>query len=343
MLNAPNNQYGPFIPVQQQPQAQVPQQAPVQQAQGLQQAPNGGIYSYPTSSCYMPMQTQTDFNGVKLVINGPSGLSTNGMMPQTPFIPYPMPYQAPAGINYAPQQPAYPTMPVYPQQPAQTPEPAVKTEPATNRPEVQNPTDEVPGVKVQSFTAGLNSDDMNAQAKAMQDICDAAKSDKKTAALLVCNEVFDGLLNIINKDVSGLQGPTEEILAKREELLSKATTQEQKDEAYAQTLTEQEAYLLHQREALFTIAVLHNAMIDIAEGEGKEVQLHTLPAIETVVGTIKDNPQPMLRAAGIQALAHIARPSFKPELSEIFSIATTDADPGVQEIATKANEELSAL
>ena len=336
MLNAPNNQYNPFVPVQQQPQAQVPQQAPIQQAQGPQQAPNGGIYSYPTSSCYMP--PQTDFNGVKLVINGPSGLSTNGMMPQVPFIPYPMPYQAPAGINYNPQYPA-----AQPAQPAQTPEPAVKTEPATNRPEVQNPTDEVPGVKVQSFTAGLNSDDINAQAKAMQDICDAAKSDKKTAALLVCNEVFDGLLNIINKDVSGLQGPTEEILAKREDLLSKATTPEQRDEAYAQTLTEKEAYLLHQREALFTIAVLHNAMIDIAEGEGKEVQLHTLPAIETVVGAIKDNPQPMLRAAGIQALAHIARPSFKPELSEIFSIATTDADPGVQEIATKASEELAAL
>lgn len=326
MLNAPNNQYSPFMPVQQQPQAPMPA-APVQQ--GPQQAPAGVIYNYPTASCYMP--PQTDFNGVKLVINGPSGLSTAGaMMPQMPYIPYAMPAQP----TYVPQQPV---------QPAQTPEPAVKTEPVTNRPEIQPPSEEVPGVKVQSFTAGLNSADMNTQAKAMQDICDSAKSDKKVAAALQCNEIYDGLLNIINKDVSELHGPTDEILAKRRELLEKATTQEQKDEAFAQTLTEQEAFVLHQREALFTIAVLQNSLIDIAEQNGKEVQIHTLPAIETVVETVKSNPQPMMRAAALQSLSHIARPSFKPELSEIFSIATTDMEPIVQETARRASEELQAL
>ncbi len=330
MLNAPNNQYSPFMPVQQ-PQVQMPA-APVQQ--GPLQAPSGVIYNYPTASCYMP--PQTDYNGVKLVINGPSGLSTAGaMLPQMPYIPsYPMPYQPQAPVNYLPQQPM---------QPAQTPEPAVKTEPVTNRPEVQNPTDEVPGVKVQSFTAGLNSADINAQAKAMQDICDSAKSDKKIAAALQCNEIYDSLINIINQDVSGLHGPTEEILAKRQELLNKATTQEQKDEAYAQTLTEQEAFVLHQREALFTIAVLQNSLIDIAEENNKEVQIQTLPAIETVVESVKSNSQPILRAAAIQSLSHIARPSFKPELSEIFSIATTDAEPVVQEAAARANEELQSL
>ncbi len=332
MLNAPNNQYSPFMPVQQQPQAQMPIPAAAVQ-QGPQQAPAGVIYNYPTASCYMP--PQTDFNGVKLVINGPSGLSTAGaMMPQLPYLPYAMPAM-PAQVPYYPQQPVV--------QPAQTPEPAVKTEPATNRPEIQPPTEEVPGVKVQSFTAGLNSADINTQAKAMQDICDSAKSDKKVAAALQCNEIYDGLLNIINKDVSGLHGPTEQILAKRQELLNQATTQEQKDEAYAQTLTEQEAFVLHQREALFTIAVLQNSLIDIAEQNGKEVQIHTLPAIETMVETVKANPQPMLRAAAIQSLAHIARPSFKPELSEIFTIAATDIEPVVQEAAQRANEELQSL
>ena len=336
MLNAPNNQYGPMIPAQQpqQPAAAAPQ---IPQEQGQQPA-QGGIYNYPVSSCYMP--PSTDFNGVKLIINNPQGYAAATGAPVAPAVStIPANYYVPGQPVNFPQQPGY----VPAAQPAQTPEPMVKTEPAQNKPEIQEPTEELPGVKVQSFTAGLNSDDMNVQAKTMNDICDAAKSDPQIAKALQSNEIYDALINIINKDVSGLQGPTDEILAKRQELFSKATTPEQQAEAYAQTMTEQEAFTLHQREALFTMAVLQNAIIKLGEEAGKEVQIQTIPAIDTVVETVKSNPEPIMRAGAIQALSHIARPYFKPELEQIFTIAASDADPGVQEIANAANEQLAKI
>lgn len=337
MLNAPNNQYSPITPAQQpqQPQAPAPQ---IPQEQGQQPA-QGGIYNYPVSSCYNP--PSTDFNGVKLIINNPQGYAAAGGAPvaQPAVSTIPANYYVPGQPVNFPMQPGY--MPAA--QPAQTPEPMVKTEPAQNKPEIQEPTGDLPGVKVQSFTAGLNSDDINVQAQAMNDICDAAKSDDKVAAALQSNEIYDALINIINKDASGLQGPNEEVLAKRQELLSKATTPEQQAEAFAQTMTEQEAFIMHQREALFTIAVLQNAIIKLGEGQNKEVQLHTIPAIDTVVETVKSNPEPIMRAGAIQALSHIARPNFKPELSQIFTIAESDSDPGVQEVAKAANEQLAKI
>ncbi|MBR6162734.1 hypothetical protein IKQ26_02420 [bacterium] len=335
MLNAPNNQYGPMIPAQQ-PQQQPAAATQLPQEQGQQPA-QGGIYNYPVSSCYTPQTS--DFNGVKLIINNPQGYAAAGGAP----VAQPAVSTIPANY-YVPGQPInFPQQPGYMPQPAQTPEPMVKTEPAQNKPEIQEPTEELPGVKVQSFTAGLNSNDINVQAQTMNEICDAAKSDDKIAAALQSNEIYDALINIVNKDASGLQGPTDEILAKRQELLNKATTPEQQAEAFAQTMTEQEAFIMHQREALFTIAVLQNAIIKLGESQNKEVQLHTVPAIDTIVETVKSNPEPIMRAGAIQALSHIARPNFKPELEQIFTIAASDSDPGVQEIANAANEQLAKI
>ncbi len=339
MLNAPNNQYSPITPAQQPQLPQVPA-LQIPQEQGQQPA-QGGIYNYPVSSCYNP--PSTDFNGVKLIINNPQGYAAAGgapVAPQPAVSNIPANYYIPGQPVNFPMQPGY--MPAV--QPAQTPEPMVKTEPVQNKPEIQEPTEDFPGGKVQSFTAGLNSNDINVQAQAMNDICDAAKSlDPEIVVALQNNEIYDALINIINKDASGLQGPTNEIIAKRQELLNKATTPEQQDEAFAQTMTEQEAFIMHQREALFTIAVLQNELIELGEQQGKEVELKSLPAIETVVETVKSNPEPIMRAGAIQALSHIARPNFKPELSQIFTIAESDADVGVQEIARAANEQLAKI
>jgi hypothetical protein len=62
-----------------------------------------------------------------------------------------------------------------------------------------------------------------------------------------------------------------------------------------------------------------------------------------IVTTVKDNPNPMLRASGLAALAYNARPEYKPVLNEIFELSKQDADENVQKVAEEGLAKLAQI
>ena len=60
-------------------------------------------------------------------------------------------------------------------------------------------------------------------------------------------------------------------------------------------------------------------------------------------GVDKDNPNPMLRASGLAALAYNARPEYKSVMKEIFELSKQDADENVQKVAEEGLAKLATV
>ena len=96
--------------------------------------------------------------------------------------------------------------------------------------------------------------------------------------------------------------------------------------------------------ALFTTAILQNALIDeFKKTNNMTPDIKDLPGMEQIVTTIKDNPNPMLRASGLAALAYNARPEYKPVMKEIFELSKQDADENVQKVAAEGLAKLETI
>ena len=68
-----------------------------------------------------------------------------------------------------------------------------------------------------------------------------------------------------------------------------------------------------------------------------------LPGMDQIVTTAKDNPNPMLRASALAALAYNARPEYKTVMSEIFELSKKDADENVQKVAEEGLTKLATI
>lgn len=365
MIQAPQLQY---IPAQQQPIQTNYQPAGANSVQYTQQTP-GVIYNYPTTSSYMPAQPycteKSQFNGVNIEILNPQGqgiVPQNGVqMPaqfvpvQTPvMIPQYQPFPASQAIVQAPQaQPA-----AAPQQPVQTdapqqaaPQQAAPQIPApqvqqtqssqATAPVVGQPVSPDPALTPESFAGRLKNTDLDAQKTAIEEVAEKVKSDPTVGPILLDTQIFDSLVDIIDKDTSFLEGPTPEILELRnkpQEELSEA------DKTKVLTPTQLEKAEINKQYALYTISYMQERLNnELEQRNGKALELKDLPCIEKVVDTAKANPNPMLRIAAIASLSHIARPEYKADLSTIFNLAKSDEDVRVQEAATKAEEALSNI
>lgn len=360
MIQAPQLQY---IPAQQQPIQTNYQPAGANSVQYTQQTP-GVIYNYPTTSSYMPAQPyctdKSQFNGVNIEILNPQGQGIapqNGVqMPaqfvpvQTPvMIPQYQPFPASQAIVQAPQaQPAaapqQPVRTVAPQQAApQIPAPQVQQTQSSQAtaPVVGQPVSPDPALTPESFAGRLKNTDLDAQKTAIEEVAEKVKSDPTVGPILLDTQIFDSLVDIIDKDTSSLEGPAPEILELRkkpQEELSEA------DKTRALTPTQLEKAEINKQYALYTISYMQERLNnELEQRNGKALELKDLPCIEKVVDTAKANPNPMLRIAAIASLSHIARPEYKADLSTIFNLAKSDEDVRVQEAATKAEEALSNI
>lgn len=302
--------------------------------------------------------------------------------PQAPVQPYYPPVapvmQAPVATVQAPQ-PAQVETPVAPV--AQAPAPAVVTEvpqtqtpvvpaPAVSAPEAQKPeaapateapkTAEAPKteakpevvpaetvtpqVDLNSFIAKLSNPDFDVQASAMEEIANMVKESPEKATELVDTKVFDALTNIINFDSSKLEGPTAEQTAAREKVLKGGKDVTDADKELANKITPQEQAERNKSYALFTSAIMQKLYGDeVAKLSNTTVPLTELPGAVTIVDTLKDNPNPMVRASAIEALSYIQNPAYKKDLTTVFTIAQNDSDPGVAETAKTALEKLNQV
>ena len=112
----------------------------------------------------------------------------------------------------------------------------------------------------------------------------------------------------------------------------------------ANTLSPKEIAERNKSYALFTLATIQKCYgEEIAKLSDKTVPLTELPGAAKVVDTLKDNPDPLVRASAIQALSYIQRPEYKKDLTTVFTVATNDADKGVADTVKAALEELNKI
>ncbi len=292
-------------------------------------------------------------------------------MPQAPIMmpAYPQPFPASQAIVQAPQiptapvaqepavqvaqVPAAPVQQVYteapqavapapvavPQPQIETPQAPVAQTPVQQAPQAAAPVVEPavqqnPAVSPEAFAGKLKSTDLDAQKTAIEEVAEAVKNDKVAGPILLDTQIFDALVEIINKDTTTLEGPSPEIIELRnkpQEQLSEADLQK------ALTPSPLEKAEINKQYALYTIAYMQERLNNELEARNNQtLELKDLPCIENVVETVKSNPNPMLRISAIAALSHIAKPQYKADLTQVFELAKADEDPRVVENATKA-------
>lgn len=317
----------------------MPQMAPVQQPQYAQ--PTMPYYSYPQQELYNYPQAQQPMYYPPMICQPCPQMVQQPVMPQIPAVPQTQ------------EQPVVPNAPVQPviQTPAPVvPEPVVST-PDVQKPEVQPevkpevvaPETVAPQVDLNQFIAKLANPDFDVQASAMEEIANIVNKSPEKATELVDTKVFDALTNIINFDSSKLEGPSAEQVAAREKVMSgKEATDAEKQ--LANTITPKEQAERNKSYALFTTAIMQKLYADeVAKLSNQTVPLTELPGAITVVDTLKDNPNPMVRASAIEALSYIQNPTYKNDLNTVFSIAQNDSDPGVAETAKAALQKLNQV
>ncbi|MDD3236727.1 MAG: hypothetical protein PHV37_01350 [Candidatus Gastranaerophilales bacterium] len=360
MIQAPNSQYPQGIAPQ---VAQQPVQlAPAPQAETQQAPVQGGYYNYPSSNFYQYPQSQSyqpssQANAVNIQIYNPQAYAgkdgqAHTQAPQLMPAQYmPMPAQTvPAApvAQAAPAPQAVPPEPVVQEAPAQAAQPAQPAQPAqaaapAAAPQVEQPADQKGGIDVPSFNARLRSENLDDQASAIEQIAELTQNDPKSATALLDTQIMEGLLGVIAKDTTGLQGPTPKQLELRQNIISgkQLSEAEQKE---ANTITPMETAERNKQYSLYTIAFLQNLLSsEVEQRNGTKLDIKDLPAIEQVVQTAKSDPNPLLRVSALASLSHIAKPEYAPVLGQIFDLAKQDSDANVQEAAKKASEQLAQM
>jgi len=220
---------------------------------------------------------------------------------------------------------------------------AVPVEVPAQKVEVQAPEQIKPQVDINEFIKNLTNPDFEVQANAMESIADLAQNQPQKATELLDVKVIDTLLGIMQSDSSKLEGPTAQQLQIREKIMSGKPVTEV-ETAEANKITPMEQAERNKQYSIYTVAILQKLYgSEIEKMSNSVVPLTELPGAAGVVEQIKANPNPMVRAAGIDALSYVQRPEYKQDLTTLFSIAQKDKDVNVQQAATKALEKLAQV
>ena len=301
---------------------------------GAQQTPS--VYSYPQSQIYNYPQAQQQVYPQQVYTQPPVQQQAQVYMPQPAPAPQPVSVPAPQvintqNVNAAPQ----PVIPQPEQQapaqaPVNAPEQTAAPQPAA-----------APAVNVPAFTQRIKSNDLEDAGKAIEEVADIAQT--RPAPELLDTDLMEALLGVIGKDSSTLEGPTEKQKELRQQVLEGKQLSDA-DMAEANKITPLEMAERNKQYALFTTAILQNQLIDeFKKTNNMTPDIKDLPGMEQIVTTIKDNPNPMLRASGLAALAYNARPEYKPVMKEIFELSQQDADENVQKVAAEGLAKLATV
>lgn len=339
------------------PQVNAPgySQSPIQVPNYTNQVysyPKTQIYDVPQQSVYKPKEETAvnQPNPVKevpvvpppVIVPVDKTAEVAQVQPQAATVPAPVAATAPiAAVN-----PVSPAIAPAVANTATTPDTSIKVSDA----EVKHQTVDVvapekiePKVEVNEFIAKLTNPDYETQATTMETIADMAQNSPDKATDLLDVKVVDTLLGIMQKDTTKLEGPSAKQLEIRDKIINgKPVTDEETAEANKMTPMEQAER--NKQYAMYTIASLQKLYIsEIEKMNNAIVPIVELPGAAGIVEQIKNNPNPMVRAAGIDALSYIQRPEYKQDLTTIFTIAQKDQDSSVQKAATKALDKISKL
>ena len=262
--------------------------------------------------------------------------------------------QADGQPYYPPVQPQVPQLPQQPQ--AEVPKPSVEEQkPAENQPAAAV-------VDIDKVVANLADADMDKQSLQMEEITRKGLQNEADVVPYVQEDVFKKLIDIVNVDSTKMEAPSDRQIDLRVKLMENAKvveeaqaagknpesvklphqlTQEEVD--LANTLTPMEQAERNKEYALYTMAVLQKTYCDEIEKQtGRVEPLTDLPGAAQVVNELKENPNPAIRTAAIDALRTLKRPEYKEDLSKIFTIAQSDSEDKVVAAASNALAEINA-
>lgn len=218
-----------------------------------------------------------------------------------------------------------------------------KTDAEPKKVEVQDPEKMTSKIDINEFINKLINPDFEQQANAMESIADTAQNKPKEATEFLDVKVIDSLLGIMQKDSSKLVGPNSKQLQIREKIMAgKSVTPA--ESAEANKITPMELAERNKQYAIYTVAILQKLYgSEVEKLSNSVVPLTELPGAAGIVEQVKKNPNPMVRAAGIDALSYIQRPDYKQDLTTIFTVAKKDKDTNVQKVAAKALDKLAQV
>lgn len=291
----------------------------------LAQAP---VYSYPQAPIYPQMQEMGPMMPPPYIPQQPMP-----MMPMNQQINNPPMPPTPPAEQFVPQQPVDPTPPAAVVDQAEAPQ----VPPMDNQPQSQ--------LDIAPIVDSLKSPDLEQQFGAIQKIAEIGQQKTPDADALINEEIFQNLAAVVDRDTTQMPGPTGEQIQLREQKFSGAQLSPEQDQI-AETLSPQELAEMNKQYATYTLAVMQNNFRDTvnveAQKQGLEpVKLNEIPEINTVIENVKSNPNPLIREASISALSYVAKPEDKEPLGLVFALAQDDADPMVQEAASKAIDKIN--
>ena len=318
------------------PATQAPQQYPAAQYE----APTAPIYEYPqaqTQPYYMPPVITTPETQPEVV---PPVVTSNGTQPVAQEIPI-----KPEVVPPAPVVTEQPKADVKKSEPA--PETNKKSDAAAEEKsvEIEQPQEIKPKVDLNAFLAKLTNPDYDVQLSSMYDILNMVEKTPEQAGDLLDTKIVDALTNILLADTNNLESTTPEIEAQRDAINANANlSPEDKKAALNQTLTPYEKAERNKSFAIYTSAILQKLYGEEAlKMYNAIVPLTEMPGAVTIVEQLKGNPNATVRKSAVEALSYIQNPTYKKDLTTIFTIAQKDQDAGVREAATIALEKLKEV
>lgn len=315
------------------PQINAPSSQPAPVTSPIYNVPTASAYEMPKQSIYEPKQT---LNQAPVVQELPT-------VPAPVIIP-PSVVQPSVAATEATAPIVEPEAKAAEEKKTEPNTTSVENKEAAKQPvEIKEPEAAKPQVDLNAFLARLASADYEEQADGMEAIAEMAQNSPQKATELLDVKVFESLLGIMQKDSSQLPGPTSQQLQIREKIMSgQAVTEAERAEA--NKITPMELAERNKQFAVYTVAILQKLYgTEVEKMSDSIVPLTELPGAAGIVEQIKNNPNPMVRAAGIDALSYIQTPEHKKDLSTIFAIAQNDKDAIVKQAAAKAAEKLAQI
>ncbi len=301
--------------------------------------PEAKVYEVPQQSIYEPKKSSNEPKAVKEVPAVPQPVIVKPTEKKEPVSPASAP--APAAAVVAPAaSAAAPVKSVDPTAPVSAVAPVAVTAKTVD---VKAPEVASPKVDINAFIGKLTNPNYDVQANAMETIADMVQNKPQEATELLDTKIVDSLLGIMTKDTSKLAGPTPQQLQIREKIMSGKQVSEA-ETAEANKITPMEQAERNKQYSIYTVAIMQKLYgSEIEKMSNTVVPMTELPGAAGVVEQVKNNPNPMVRASGIDALSYIQRPEYKQDLTTIFTVAKGDKDTNVQQAATKALDKLAQV
>lgn len=216
-------------------------------------------------------------------------------------------------------------------------------------------------IDVDTVVKNLTSSDFDIQAKQMNEIAQTTANEPNKAVPYINTAIFSSLADIISKDTSKLEGPTDRQTEIRKQIILNELMKEKQlsegkkieeieipyqlsdeDMALAIKLSPMELAERNKEYGILTLAILSKLYTEEFEkSTGNQLAITDLPEINSIVNVLKESDVPSLKMSSIAALMYIRKPQFNPEIKSILEVAAQDNNAETAHFAKLALDEIN--